>query len=303
MTWVRLPGMTIHSAFTRSSGKFLPVLLLSASALFAGNDQDFTYLALGDSVAFGLDVRLLSNQPPPPPSAFVGYPETVAAVEHLLASKKEVNAACPGETSASFIKVPTPTDPIDYGCHSNGPQGQPPYKAFFGLHTDYPGSQLSFAVSELSTNKHINLVTLGIGSNDVLLLLAQCGTDNTCVNNGIQGVLNAYGQNLAQILTAIRVQAGYNGTLILVKYYSPTIALNSIAVALNSVMATVGSQFGARFADGFTAFQIASGPFGGDPCKAGLLIHLSATTCDIHPSPIGRDLLAATVILAQAGVQ
>jgi lysophospholipase L1-like esterase len=292
--------MRIPSAFPRSPRIIALALSLVGPSLFAGNDKNFTYLALGDSVAFGLDIRLLApNLPPPSPDAFTGYPETVAAATHLLNSKKEVNASCPGETSGSFMT----TGVRDYGCHSNGPQGQPPFKTSIGLHTNYPGTQLSFAVSELSTNKHIDLVTLGIGSNDVLLLLADCAATSSptaCVNSGLQGVLDTYGQNLAQILSAIRTQGGYSGTLILVKYYSPTIDLIPIAEALNVVMAKVGAQFGAQFADGFTAFQVASALFGGDPCKAGLLIPLSPTTCDIHPSPTGRDLLAATVLVTIA---
>jgi lysophospholipase L1-like esterase len=269
--------------------------------VLAGNNTNYDYLALGDSVAFGLDVRLLApNLPPPSPSVFVGYHETVAGVQHWLQSKKEVNASCPGETSGSFM---TPGVP-DYGCHSNGPQGQPPFKSSIGLKADYPGTQLSFAVSQLSTNKHIDLVTLGIGSNDVLLLLAQCAqtADPTvCVNTGIPAVLQNYGQNLAQILAAIRTQAGYTGKLILVEYYSPTIALIPIAEALNATTLSVGAQFGAVFADGFMAFQLASAPYGGDPCKAGLLVQLPDGTCDIHPSPLGRNVLAGAVEVALAG--
>ena len=274
------------------------LLVFPPSTLHAGNETNFTYLALGDSVAFGLNPTLLGNQPPPSPSAFTGYPEIVAEVEHLLNSKKEVNAACPGETSSSFM---TPNVP-DYGCHSPGPQGQPPFKTFFGLHTNYPGTQLQFAVSQLSSNKHINLVTLGIGSNDVLLLLAACSTNSDpmgCVNAKLPGVLQTYAANLTAILTAIRSQ--YGGDLVLVGYYSPTTQLIPIAQAINSTMTAVGSAFHTIYADGFTAFQIAATPFGGDVCKAGLLIRLDANTCDIHPSPLGRNLLAATVIVATLG--
>jgi lysophospholipase L1-like esterase len=276
-------------------------LFLSAP-LFAGNDKNFTYLALGDSVAFGLNPTLLvPNQPPPAPSVFVGYPEIVAQVEHLLKPRKEVNAACPGETSSSFITSGVP----DYGCNSPGPQGQPPFKTFFGLHTTYPDTQLNFAVSELSTNKHINLVTLGIGSNDVLLLIGNCSKDPNptgCVNAGIPDVLQTFEHNLGKILTAIRTEARYEGTLVLVEYYSPSADLNAIAQALNAMMVVVGMQFGALFADGFTAFELAASPYGGDVCKAGLLIRLSPTTCDIHPSPSGRDLLAATVLASITGL-
>src|SRR5437016_6021153 len=140
----------------------LALTLLVAPA-FAGND---TYLALGDSVAFGMNVTLL---PPfatqlPTPQQFIGYPEVVAAAQPLLESKGEVNASCPGETSGSFLNTASP----DYGC--NSPHFQPPlpplppFKATIGLHTTYTGSQMEFAESELRTNKQIKLVTLGIGA-------------------------------------------------------------------------------------------------------------------------------------------
>jgi lysophospholipase L1-like esterase len=275
----------------------LAAILLS-STLFSANPTNATYLALGDSVAFGLDVTLfVPNQPPPPPSAFVGYPEIVAMEDHPAGANKEINAACPGETSSSFVTAGAQ----DYGCHSLGPQGQPPFKTSVGLKADYPGTQLQFAVSELSSDKHINLVTLGIGSNDALLAIKNCQTDpnpNACFAAKLPGVLQTYAANLTTILTAIRKQAGYNGKLVLVGTYSPTAQLIPVAIALNMVTLQVGFQFGAIYADGFTAFQLAAIPFGGDVCKAGLLIHLDPTTCDIHPSPKGRDLLAKTVLFS-----
>src|SRR5580765_7595271 len=101
---------------------------------FAGNDKNYTYLALGDSVAFGMDLRLLLGPTLPSPSQFIGYPEALAAVEHLSQSKKEVNAACPGETSDSFIHGISGSE-IDGGC--NGPGG---FRQTVGLHTDYQGT-------------------------------------------------------------------------------------------------------------------------------------------------------------------
>jgi hypothetical protein len=52
-------------------------------------------------------------------------------------------------------------------------------------------------------------------------------------------------------------------------------------------------------ANGFAAFLAASAAAGAPlkPCAAGLLIRLpSATlTCDVHPSPLGRDVLARAI--------
>jgi lysophospholipase L1-like esterase len=271
------------------------ILAVAASVtLCAGADSTYTYLALGDSVAFGLNPTLLTATPPPA-STFTGYPEVIASAGRLSGTNKEVNASCPGETSGSF----TTPGALDYGCNSAGPQGQPPYKTWAGLHTNYTGTQLSFAVSQLRANKHINLVTLGIGSNDVLLLLRNCNNDPVCFGPQLPGLLQTYAGNLAYILQSIR-GTGYKGALVLVGYYAPSADLIPIAQALNSTMLAVGAQFGTIYADGFTAFQTVAALHGGDVCKAGLLIHLDATTCDIHPSPLGRDVLAATVMVANA---
>jgi lysophospholipase L1-like esterase len=292
----------------------LLALALLAVPAFAGNDANFTYLALGDSVAFGMNPLLL---PPyatqlPTPQDFIGYPEVVAQMDNLSQSKKEVNASCPGETSGSFLDV----NAVDYGCnspHLSPPPAPsfPPFKTSIGLHTAYTISQMKFAEMQFKNNKHIDLVTLSIGANDVLLALPQlaaCGADSACAQNVLGPVLQAYGGNLAQILS--RIRAHYQGTLIVMKYYSPSPALDTLTMAVNGVMTQVVAQLAmqpnfaaVQFAEGFTAFQFASARFKHDACQAGLLIRLppspSTPPCDIHPSQLGRDLLAATVELAK----
>ncbi len=164
---------------------------------------------------------------------------------------------------------------------------------------------MDFAEAQLASNKQIDMVSLSIGANDVFLslpALQQCGSNVKCQQSVLDSVMGSYATNLAEILG--RIRAKYKGRLVLLTYYSPDPSLDSLAVLLNSVMTQVGSlpAFApVRFADGFTAFKTASAFVGGDACKAGLLIRLPAgspTPCDIHPSPIGRDLLAAIVELA-----
>ena len=280
----------------------LAMILLSTPGI-AGND--YTYLALGDSIPFGMNITLLPpySQQTPTPAQFVGYPEAVAAATRLLESKKEANASCPGETSGSFLNTSVP----DNGCNSPHYQAVgpaiPPFKTTIGLHMLYTVAQMDFAEAQLASNKHINLVTLSIGANDVLMALPaleQC-KDDGCVQTLMVPLLNTYGSNLAQILTRIRAQ--YQGTLVVMTYYSPSPALDGITIVLNSTMMKVAANFGVSIADGFGAFQLASALYGGDACPAGLLIKLPAsppspTPCDVHPSPMGRDLLAATVTMA-----
>jgi len=285
----------------------LVLLALLIAPAFAGNEKNFTYLALGDSVPFGINPLLL---PPytthiPQPSDFVGYPETIADREHLLQSKKLANASCPGETSASFLDV----NQLDLGCNSPhvvpGLPPFPPFKTSVGLKTPYTVSQMEFATDQLKNNKHINLVTLMIGANDVLLAIQQAGcapppAGALCSEAAVIGAIGPYADNLATILTNIR--ANYKGTLILVGYYAPMSPdFDPIALALNKTMAAVGAHFGARVADAYMPFKAASRP-SGDACTAGLVIRLPAgapTPCDIHPTERGRNILATIVELAQ----
>lgn len=290
----------------------LPLFVLTTMSALAANDAAYTYLALGDSVAFGLNEALL---PPftsdlPTPSEFIGYPDPLTALQNLLNPKKEleINASCPGETSGSFLNTSVP----DNGCNSQHVQPPfptiPPFKTSIGLHTAYTGAQMDFADSQFRTNKRINLVTLSIGANDILLVLpalAQCGTDTNCAQNVLDPVLQTYAVNLTQILN--RIRADYQGRLVLLTYYSPAPALDGVAIALNGVMTQVAQTLSAQrnfspitIADGFTAFRLASAPFNNDACQAGLLIRFppspyTVTPCDIHPSERGRDLLAATI--------
>lgn len=266
------------------------------------------YLALGDSIPFGMDVTLLvPGRPLPTPNQFVGYPEIMRDLS--LRIRNLTNASCPGETSGSFLDIAAP----DNGCnHPHLQPGQtpaelPPFKTTIGLRAAYTGSQMQFAVSQLLSNRNTKLVTLSIGGNDLLLLQLRCAAEANpaaCLQTRLATeVLPAYAINLGRILAAIRIQGRYSGKLVLLKYFTPAADVQStLAVAaLNTVMEQVGAQFGAKTADGFKAFQLASLPFQGDPCKAGLLTRLSATVCDVHPSAYGQRILAVTTLLTALG--
>jgi lysophospholipase L1-like esterase len=226
--------------------------------------------------------------PQPKPSDFTGYPEIVTSFEYLRGLDKAFNTSCPGETTGSFLYAGVP----DYGCNSSGPQGQPPFKTWIGLHTNYPGTQIDYAMSRLAADKTIKLVTLSIGANDVLLLLQKCQNDPACINAGMPGTLTSVGTNLAIILGTLRSQ--YQGTLVISNYAAPTPDLDPIAKALNGVIAQVGAGFGARLADAYTAFYNASAWAGHDACKAGLVGKVNGE-CDIHPTLYGQFLYAAEV--------
>jgi lysophospholipase L1-like esterase len=243
------------------------------------------YLALGDSIAFGYrpapwaDYRDQAD--------FSGYPEDLAAALKLTV----VNAACPGETSASMINPRAPSN----GCQTNA-RGGPGYRAMFPLHVSYRGAQLSFAVSYLRQHPDTRLVTLGIGAND--LFRCQELTADHCAGSDLGPTLAGVTSNLDTILGALRHQARYQHTLVVVLYYANFYAdPASVAPmhALDAVIAGSAVRYGARLADGFAAFRAAAAKYGGNTCAAGLRVKLASGGCDLHPSARGAQVLAAAV--------
>jgi lysophospholipase L1-like esterase len=262
---------------------------LPASATPVGGPAaNGTYLALGDSVAFGY----VPPQAVPPPNyrdadSFVGYPEDVAQALRIRVS----NASCPGETTDSMLVAGV----VSNGCE-NSLGSSIGYRTEFPLHVQYRGTQMEYALKYLAVHRHTQLVTIDIGANDVFLC-QETTTDGCTSTAEIQTVLQEIQTNLAAIYAQIRDVAHYRGLLVALTYYSLSYAPGQVAGTelLDSAIASVTEKFGGKVADGFVAFEGPSLAAGGSPCAAGLLIKLPDGTCNIHPSPAGHLLLARAI--------
>ena len=159
---------------------------------------------------------------------------------------------------------------------------------------------MDYAIKYLSNNPNPQFVTINIGGNDLGLLQVTCKFDLNCEFAGLPGVLGEYGLNLFTIFTNIR-QTGYQGPIVLLTYfvfnYQDPIQVGAFK-QLNGIASEIASAFGAKIADGFNAFFVATLPFRGDSCAAGLLVKFPNGTCDTHPSLAGQELLADTVLKA-----
>ena len=264
---------------------------LSAAALFmlaavpaSASVEGHTYLALGDSVAFGYNPLSVLGGLAGDPNVFVGYPEIAAGTLGM----QDVNASCPGETSGGFISL---TNGQDYGCLA--------YRFFysFPLHVGYTTSQLDYTLAYLSAHPDVRLITMDIGANDAFK--AGC-TPTHCA----EAVLARVDANLRFIYSQIRNVAHYHYQLVTLTYYSTD--YHSVAAGgtqrLNARLIAATKAFGGTVASGFDAFQGPALAAGGSSCAAGLLIRLPDGTCDVHPTPLGRDLLAAAVVNAVAKI-
>jgi lysophospholipase L1-like esterase len=254
-----------------------------------GSDANGTYLALGDSVAFGY---VPGNAVPAPKyldaHSFVGYPEFLA--QQL--NERVSNASCPGETAASMLVA---------GAQSNGCEnslGSPVgYSTLYPLHVQYQGTQMQYALKYLAAHKHTRLITIDIGANDAFLC-QETTLDHCSSLPELIGVATEIATNLGTIYHELRVDAGYTGTIVALSYYSLSYsdpAQIAGAQFLNNAISGVTTAFGGIVADGFGAFAGPSLAHGGDPCAAGLLVKLPDGTCNIHPSAAGHRLLAAAI--------
>jgi lysophospholipase L1-like esterase len=270
-----------------------PPLTIPASAStgpVTGNARHGTYLALGDSVAFGY----VPPDATPAPNyydahSFVSYANDVAQA----LDERVFNASCPGETTASMLYPGAQSN----GCENSvtSPVG---YRTLYPLHVQYQGTQTAYAVRFLTDHKDTGLVTIDIGANDAFVCEATA-PDHCRTLTEFSAVGKEIETNLAAILEQIR--AVYHGPLVVLDYYSLTYATATqdlLSTLLNGFINTAAAGFTVLTANGYGAFETASAAYGGSPCNAGLLVPVPGGTCDIHPSLLGHQVLAKAILAA-----
>jgi lysophospholipase L1-like esterase len=299
------PRILRRSALAASCAGLIVVAGGLAPALASGSKQHkpappkpvvagTRYLALGDSVPFGFRE---SNSIPMPnytkPKSFIGYPEDVAANLGL----KLTNAACPGETTSSFISATAQSN----GCENVYTVGKPPkktgsYRSKYPLHVAYKGSQLAFAEKYLKEWPKTRLVTIMLGANDGFICLATPG----CIDN-LTPLENKITKHMTTIFAGIRNKAHYTGQLVLVNYYSFNYTNpvdNAESQDVNTALEKAAKPFHVETADSYAQFQKVSEAARGDACTAGLLTPLKPVkpdNCGVHPTFAGAAVLAQGV--------
>ena len=263
----------------------LVMCLVGISALLTmpAEAQQRPYLALGDSVPFGFITHagfeyLNADN-------FIGFPKYVRQDLRLAAT----NAACPGETSSSFLS----STGVDNGCRF--------YRSHAPLHARYTTTQLDFALAFLAGRPQVRLVSILLGGDDLLLLEQACKGDPSCIAKGLPQLLASVSANMQTILSDIR-GTGYKGVIVVVNYYSTNYAdaaETELIKLLNEALAEAAAAHGAVVADVFSSFQAAASTAfaGGNTCRAALLNALPKNqfACDVHPSQSGQGLMARTV--------
>jgi lysophospholipase L1-like esterase len=241
-----------------------------------------TYLALGDSLAFGYSqAKFNSLLPEEPASAYnTGYVDDFGKLLGLFEpGVQTVNDGCPGETTESFIK-----GPCEYGLH-------------FPLHHPYSGSQLADALGYLTSHPGtVTPITIDIGANDVLgLIEVVCKMEAKCIQEQAPATFAHVGANLGLILGQLRAAAP-NAQIIVLGLYNPfgeSIAGgDALTAKLNEVMAGVAAGVGARFANPLPLFNPPGALEQPTLCT---FTNICTSLKDIHPTDLGYAVLGGLV--------
>jgi lysophospholipase L1-like esterase len=270
---------------TLTAGAALVLLALAPVAGAARAQR--TYLALGDSLAFGYQQAKFDELfPNENPAAFdTGYVDDFG--RFLLKTHRDtavVNDGCPGETTDSLIQGP---------CE---------YQLSFPLHHPYVGgldaSQLSDALTYLNANPGaVSPITLDIGANDALgVIEGTCKLEAACVQEHAPALFAHIATNLGTILADLR-GAAPDAKIVVLGLYNPFGSMiaggDELTAALNEVMRRVAATVSARFADPLPVFNP---PGAAEQPRICLLTNMCTPLTDIHPTDLGYRVLAGLIL-------
>ena len=231
-------------------------------------------LVLGHSLAYGLEP---DTDPLDAANFRTGF--TTLFVQRLNATRPqphmtEVNLACPGETTETFIHG---------GCFWTEVFGLP-------LHTAYTGPQLDAAEAFLRGHRgQVNPIILSLSANDLYIpWLLDCAQDERCIAERIPGTADAVAANYEFILSRIRRLEPHATLLILVEYRFPGFpkTFNGGLARLYGRVREAGRAHGATLVEADPIIQRA-------PCR--MLFICRAEFPDIHPTDAGYRALAEAV--------
>ena len=279
------------------------------------NNVGNTYLALGDSLAYGYHQAQFKDELEAkgfvePANFNDGYVNDFGAGLKLFNRKLQIiNDGCPGETTETMMNGSGV-----YGSNfcAGGPTGAPFPKAF--LHHPYPGTQLADALA-IAANPGVGTITIDIGANDVLQFLGHtCGFPKTftCSSGEVEAEIGHVASNVGIILAQLRGVAP-KAKIIFVSQYNPYPTVlepegtgDATVEALNGALKAVAQGYGVRFANTARAINF-SGTHGGREagdirtvcaftamCPGGVF-DPSSPEADIHPTKLGYAVMAGVV--------
>lgn len=232
------------------------------------------YLSLGDSLAFGFsEFKFSEFLQSGNPGVFIGYTDDLADRLGVPA----VNLSCPGESTSTMLGIggTCPAASAGYGTWP------------------YSGSQLSAATTFLSRYRwRHGIITLSIGSDDVLPIAGGCLGSLTCP--ALQPALTTLRSNLSTILVSLRRAAPFATIVVLVPYNPfgfeyPT--SNILALEVDLTIAGVSLVHLDPVANAFTPINVTDAANHCDYVYFGCTQY-GLFAGDVHPTDAGYSLIA-----------
>ncbi len=272
--------------FAKALAGLLGLVLLTALATSAAPGPVYQapqayYLALGDSIAYGLQPTKAGL----PPSGFrTGYVDVFAARLRALSPKlRVVNYGCPGESAKTFIEG---------GC-----SGRHDVR---GLHDTFKGSQLGAALAFLRAHPgRVSPITLTLWGNDAFELSPACKGDLVCTRSHSTRGLARFASRLTSIVGRLRAAAPKAEIILTGAWNFDVEHPAQTAPLFRSIDATIARAAAAgkaRVANMYPVFSPV-----GNPARAKARICALTFICsrgDVHPTDAGYRAMAAAFLAA-----
>jgi lysophospholipase L1-like esterase len=242
------------------------------------------YLALGDSMAYGIQPAKVSAGLPP--SGFhTGYVDVFAARLRALAPKiRVVNYGCPGESTKTFV---------DGGCPWLAERKR--------LHDAFKGSQLEAALAFLRAHSgQVSPITLTLWGNDLFEEFSPaCKGDLVCIRSHASAGLARFSSRLASIVNRLRAAAP-KAEIILTGAWNfdvqHLLQTDPLFRSIDATIARVAAAEKARVAKMYPVFSPVGNPAGAKARICALTFICSKG--DPHPTDAGYRARAAAFLAA-----
>jgi lysophospholipase L1-like esterase len=257
-----------------------------------GNAGSMTYLAIGDSVAFG--ETTFTNNPSNGDRGYVADYASYLAGKNGGVAPAVANTAIDGETSSSFfsgsgrvLSVPGTTDQTVAAWNTNYASNPSlPQNVLF---------QQEIASAKASGNP-VGVISVSLGANDLFTLALSSAFQTASPANQklmLEQTLGTLANNYATVLSEIHAEAP-NAKVFLMGEYNPfpgqpSNPLNAIAgpaiQGLNATIEALAAKFGAQYVDTYT-------PFVGNESA---YTYIAALPGDVHPNALGYSVIAGQI--------
>jgi lysophospholipase L1-like esterase len=259
---------------------FVP-LALSGTVRPASAPPGAFYLALGDSLAYGIQPDKVDAGLPP--SGFrTGYVDVFAArLRRLKPDIRVVNYGCPGESTTTFLSGGCPW--LASGTHR--------------LHDAFRGTQIAAALAFLRSHRgQVSPITLNIAGADVQAVSDACGHDFSCARARAPRATRELASRLGSILRRLR-SAAPSAEIIVIGLWNNDVDTprksDPLFRSVNKIIATVTTAAKGRFADVFPAFN-PQGNLARERARICAFTFLCSKG-DGHPTNAGYRAIAAVV--------